>query len=118
MKTVSLKGKTTKDTYDVKRFREKYSDVFASPGIERTLLFLQTEVGELCDSILRFTGKEIRGSEKRSNIENIEEEFSDVYFMLISAALHFDINISVEKTIQKLTERCENARAKKIDSSR
>ncbi|MEM0022043.1 MAG: MazG nucleotide pyrophosphohydrolase domain-containing protein [Archaeoglobaceae archaeon] len=68
--------------------REKYYPIDAKSGALFLLSVLFEEVGELAESVRK---KDLRG---------IEEELSDVFFMVLSLANYFNIDIEA-KLIEK-----------------
>lgn len=106
-------SETQLDIDAIRRFRQENQDAFQCPGIERMCLFLQTEVGELTDAVLRSTGNELRGTNKEVSIS---EEISDVLFDLYCLADYFHIVPSIDPCLNKLKKRVEDG--KRISGSR
>lgn len=90
-------------------FRERNADVFPTPDLLRSFMFLTTEVGELGDAIARQTGSELRGSQ---STHEIRDEIGDVFFMLITIGELAGVNVNDAfwHTLEKLEMRCEQRR--------
>ena len=91
-----------KDTQKVIRgFNTKYN---LGGSIETRLIDLSSEVGELGKEILEGTNY---GEKEFSRTDNLESEFGDVLFSLISAAncAGVDLDVALEKVLKKYEDR-------------
>ena len=91
-----------KDTQKVIRgFNTKYN---LGGSIETRLIDLSSEVGELGKEILEGTNY---GEKEFSKTGNLESEFGDVLFSLVSAAncAEVDLGVALEKVLKKYEDR-------------
>ncbi len=68
---------------------------------EEILLFLIEEIGELAQAL-----RKARRNDRNNSID-LEKEFGDVVFNLVSLAIRFDINlsVSVSKALEDIDQR-------------
>ncbi len=69
-------------------------------------LDLSSEVGELCKKVLKSTNY---GSRSFTPTENLELELGDVMvsIFLLSSSLNLDLDVALEKALQKMRARVE-----------
>ena len=85
----------------IRDFNTKYN---LGGSIETRLIDLSSEVGELGKEILEVTNY---GEKEFSRTDNLESEFGDVLFSLISAAncAGVDLDVALEKVLKKYEDR-------------
>lgn len=85
----------------IRDFNTKYN---LGGSIETRLIDLSSEVGELGKEILEGTNY---GEKEFSRTDNLESEFGDVLFSLISAAncAGVDLDVALEKVLKKYEDR-------------
>lgn len=86
---------------EIRDFNTKYN---LGGSIETRLIDLSSEVGELGKEILEGTNY---GEKEFSRTDNLESEFGDVLFSLISAAncAGVDLDVALEKVLKKYEDR-------------
>ena len=85
----------------IRDFNTKYN---LGGSIETRLIDLSSEVGELGKEILEGTNY---GEKEFSRTDNLESEFGDVLFSLVSAAncAGVDLGVALEKVLKKYEDR-------------
>ena len=86
---------------EIRDFNTKYN---LGGSIETRLIDLSSEVGELGKEVLEGTNY---GEKEFSRTDNLESEFGDVLFSLISAAncAGVDLDVALEKVLKKYEDR-------------
>jgi NTP pyrophosphatase (non-canonical NTP hydrolase) len=89
-------------------FRREVEDVFPTPTVTDSLLFLNSECGELNDAYVRFRGEAYcRNRDASADVGALRREIGDMQLMLATFAAHFgiDVETALEETFAKIRER-------------
>ena len=91
-------------------FRREVEDVFPTPSVTDSLLFLNSECGELNDAYVRFRGGG-RNRDASADVGALRREIGDMQLMLATVAAHFgiDVETALEETFAKIRRRVSEA---------
>jgi len=87
--------------------KHKGKDVSQRERILFRTVKLMEELGEWCNEIIAFIGKQRDEKQKNYKKENLEEEFADVMIttLLVAESLDIDVEKSLKKKINKIKKR-------------
>ncbi len=100
----------------VDQLRRDTGDLFLMPDIPTTTLFLVSEVGEVCDCVIRLMEPDFLrsnpGVTESNLLANLEMELGDVLLMLATLATQYNIYLedALCRAIAKVRRRYEEAK--------
>ncbi len=108
------------DYYDIQsrvaELREQTKDTFLDPPLMHTVLFLVSEIGEVCNAVMRLQkGEYLRGREAGSPLhQDLAMEIGDTLLMLatLTTQHNIDLNEALTLSIEKIRRRVTDARIK------